>query len=115
MMEKMDPMKKALAMRRGQGIDIKIIVGESDGDKKTDLAPKPESPLASGADMKPIAAGSPMDQAVQGQPMEGHEDSEMDAEMLSQMSDFDKQDLAERKPRSLGERARQAAMERSKK
>lgn len=115
MMEKMDPMKKALAMRRGQGIDIKIIVGESDGDKKTDLAPKPENPLASGADMKPIQAGSPMDQMVQDQQAQGHEDADMDAHMLSQMSDFDKQDLSARKPRSLGERARQAAMERSKK
>jgi hypothetical protein len=46
---------------------------------------------------------------------EGAEPMDMDQEMLSDMSDFDKQDLATRKPRSLGERARQAAMERMKK
>jgi hypothetical protein len=113
MMEKMDPMKKALAMRRGQGIDIKIIVGESDEEqeKKTDLAPKPAMPESEVAEdgQAPLEAMDPKAMP------QGVENAEMDAEMLDKMSEFDKQDLSSRKPRSLGEYAKKAAMGRSEK
>ena len=91
MMEKMDPMKKALQMRRGQGLDIKILVGEPEEDKKTDLAPTPEM------QKEAVAEGEmPMD--------------EMHEQMMGEMDDADKMDMMNRKPRSLGERARQMAM-----
>lgn len=99
MMEKMDPMKKALQMRRGQGLDIQILVGPSDEDKKTDLAPKPAAPLA--------AEGS--------EEMGEMDPGALDQDMMGDMTDLDKADLEEREPRSLGERARKMAMMRMKK
>lgn len=107
MMDKPDPMRKILAQRRGQGIDINIILADKDDENKnTDLAPKPAQPMmADGKMQDPMATPE----------MPGQGDVNIDTDMLEGMTDHDKQDLEARKPRSLGERARQAALGRMKK
>lgn len=114
-----DNMKKALQSRRGNGLDVSIIVGphaELGGTKdgvsptgkeysedraadaaKSDLAPPPDSPL----DVD-HSAGVPSPHLM------GHSElSEMkDSDLLAGMSEYDKSHISDRAPRSLGERAR---------
>jgi hypothetical protein len=102
-----DSMKKALQSRRGRGIDVSIIVGphedesaEKEASGKGDLAPPPSGPLAVD---KPTLPGM-------AQPM-GQDLSQMhEGDLLGGMSDYDKQDVASRAPRSLMERAKQQMM-----
>lgn len=101
----MDPMKHALAKRRGKGIDLTISISPSkDDEKSSDLAPKGDVPPEP-ADGEGVAL-SPVNP-------EPHDD--MDAQMLGGMSEHDLHDMKGRKPRSLGERAKQGAMQRMQK
>lgn len=114
----MDDMKQALQKRRGKGLDLTILLGgepllsiqQDDKNGNGDLAPTVKD--------KPGMLGGD-DQTIPGQDdgtmsSDGNTD-DSDAMMTSDMSDYDKQDLMNRKPRSLGDRARMDAMNRMKK
>lgn len=112
----MDQMKEALTRRRGKGMDLQILLnGEPvlDGTAEinpdqSDLAPTPDDkggPMASPDDEAPEMMGAP-DQADGDQPP---------MNPLEGMSAPDRQDLAARKPRSLGDRMRQEQMSLQKK
>lgn len=100
-MKPMDPMKDALLRRRGKGIDLTIMIGEpqaGDEDKKSDLAPPGESPEQD-------------DESLVKTDQEGMDQEEAEGyPMLEPMDEMQKEDLMKRKPRSLGERAKQFAM-----
>ncbi len=119
-----DPMKEALNRRRGKGVDMTILLsGLPEGvqvnsaeiknadDPTSDLAPK-------GDDMAEESQESPeVEQHEQAEPEAGEENhgEAMDQEMTKDISDFDKNDLMNRKPRSLGDRVKQAAFGRMSK
>lgn len=68
----MDPMKKALAARKGQGIDITILLGQPKEEKssdKTDLAPPPEKHAENPDDEMKDSIMGLYDEPEQGQPM----------------------------------------------
>jgi hypothetical protein len=100
-----DSMKKALQMRRGQGLDISIMLSDPDDqedNKHTDLAPKGvmrDKPDYEDQDLPPG-----MDPGYGGL---------QDQDLMAGMSDDDKTSMAGRLPRSLGERARQEMMSKS--
>lgn len=107
----MDTMKEALKRRKGQSIDLTIVLGGPEGDAATingisDLAPdqggSPE--LKDEQEMKPEGEIAP-----DKQPEEG-----IDDEMISGLSDYDKKDMESRKPKSLMDRAMMDAMNRKK-
>lgn len=118
-MDNMEQMKKVLALRQGKGIDIKIIVGESEDEKekKTDLAPKPK--MEEEDESKELEMPISKDMQLEVEPKEDEEEmngmEDMDKAVMSDMTDYEKEDLAGRKPRSFGERVRQAAMKRNAK
>lgn len=138
----MNPMKEALAKRRGKGIEVAVEIGKpaAKEEEKTDMAPAVEPEAAQPA--APVE-GQPVDEMAQLQKLaemvkenpeasaivaslmqaesaecapeaaEQEEEPGIDEELTSDMTDYDKQDVAGReKPRSLGERAKKAALER---
>ncbi len=112
----MDPMKEALNRRRGKGVDVTILlnglpegveVGNAEvqnaDDQNSDLAPKGEQD----SELPEHGEGTqPEEQEVDA----SAGDDEMGESITSGMSDFDKEDLQNRKPRSLGDRVKLAAM-----
>lgn len=127
----MNPMKEALQRRRGKGLDLTIAVGspspKEEQEENPDVLPtsKEEGDGEMGAKLSQLKELL-MDPALKQQAMkmimeegseeEDQEESEgmgsVDDEMMSSMSDYDKKDLMQRKPKSLGEYARKAALER---
>lgn len=93
----MNPMKDALAKRRGQGLDIKILIGEPHELEGSDLAPKAAAPAP---EMAPEAES---------------EDEAMYGTIMKDMGAHDIESLKSRGPKSLGEHAKMAAMEKMKK
>lgn len=110
----MDPMKDALAKRRGKGLDLTILLGgepimtgQAKMNDDSDMAPPP----AEGEE-------SAMEEAQETPAEEDAEDNDLesaDKSLISGMSDYDKTSLQARKPKSLGEHARMGAMNRLKK
>ena len=105
-------MKKVLQSRRGRGLDISVILGSPEDDKHTDLAPKPDHPLA--IDQAAGVRGaedptSPIHEDLEKEHIEALEKLH-DGDLMDGMSDHDKHDMSGREPRSLGERARQMMM-----
>lgn len=113
-MMKHDPMKQALMKRKAHGLDITIVLGGmpekgmmpgGQESKESDLAPSPESDKA---EMSQETDEIP----AEAKPEDEKSDDEGFAdEMLGSMSEFDKADLMKRSPRSLGERAKQVALQ----
>lgn len=98
-----DVMKDALMKRRGQGLDINILVKPAADEGKTDLAPP-------GPGEKPgMMAESPEDEQKE------MDMGEVDQEMMDPMQQHEIDDLQSRKPRSIGDRAKLAAMSRMSK
>lgn len=127
--EKSDPMKDALAARRGQGLEIIIGLGgpnpaggeggmhreKEEYNPRSDLAPPPVSEGDRGAPMESAAGLHAPHPAgvIAGQHEMGPGDvptpDDARAHFSQNMSEHDIRDMANRKPRSLGERARQMA------
>jgi hypothetical protein len=134
-----DPMKEALNRKRGKGIDLTIAVGspqgEPDGDDKSDLAPKTKTDPS--ADPEAEEGDAPhedkliqlMEQLKEQPEMvdmfqkmlneqqnpDPSQDQVMQESVEESMTPNDQQDLKDRKPRSLGDRVKQAALSRMKK
>lgn len=121
MLSMKDAMLKAIKDRRGQGIDLKIILGasEPEDEKSKDLAPDAteldESAHKSGAMGKFLeeekAEGghdeANLEQLLKEEKSEEKASPEEDEEMLSLMGGKEDMDY---KPRSLAERAKHALM-----
>lgn len=135
----MNPMQDALSKRRGKGLDLTISVG-SPKDDKTDIGPSslksdeseaPSEMMGEGHEgelgqlaqilknnpkaleyaKQLIAEAEPTEESPE---EEAPTDGNLDKELTSSMTDYDREDLEKRKPRSLGEAARKAAMGRMK-
>lgn len=128
----MNPMMEALNKRRGKGLDITIAVTpDKDKASKDSATPssveeeKPEMPemdTGFGELEKLLATPEAREKAKEilsmheaKEPVAEEGDENLDEELASSMSDYDKQDLEERNPRSLGERARKSSLERMRK
>lgn len=127
--EKSDPMKDALSARRGKGLEIIIGLGkpdnlrEEDADIKSgrsDLAPPPdgtgdrEAPMESASGLHaPHPDGVVAAQHTYA-PGDVPTPDDARAHFSENMSENDIRDMANRKPRSLAERARQYAFEKKK-
>lgn len=115
-----DLMNKALMSRRGKGIDVSIVLGhgapehgamssgveheeemdkEKQDAKTSDLAPPPDHPLESDH---------------YGGMMHGGLDGMKHSDLLDGMSEYDKEHLSHKEPKSLAERARKVAMSEKK-
>lgn len=131
-MEKVDHMKDALSARRGKGLELIIGLGEpkepegrmhdespSDS-KRSDLAPPPVAEENKDAAMNSAAglhAPHP-DGVIEDQhtmaPGDVPTPDDARAHFSENMSEHDIRDMADRKPRSLMERARQHAFSQNK-
>ena len=132
---KHEAMKRAISQRRGKGLDIKILLGHSgpnldhggDGgsveprDKNSDLAPPGDHSDESqdrALIQDELGKHDAMDEAkdkemIRAELMRREAKEGSDESMLDGSSDYEKQDMMSReRPRSLGERARMAAMHR---
>lgn len=134
-MLKMDPMKEALMRKKAKGLDLTIILKQPEGEGKKggDLAP--ENPEFEGEKLgaeKAQEEEAAEDMNLEGEPEElaglGAEEgddeeakgADMEAlkeAMMAKVSSADEEAMmsGERKPKSLGERARMALMSKFKK
>lgn len=101
---KKDAMMHAIKARRGQGLDIHIILGGDDQKKSDEMAP--DAPEVD--EMKDPLDPQGMDHTQM--PMEEPGQESMDKEMLDYHGGYE--EMPDHKPRSLGERAKMAFMKR---
>jgi hypothetical protein len=108
----MDHMKQALKNRRGRGLDVSIIIGKPEHEEgKTDLAPPSEGDASA---EHPLAEMH--DKLSEHEKMESPEDELGDEDLMSGMNEHDLSHLKEPgNAKSLGQKARLAAMMRMKK
>lgn len=126
----MKALKEALMKKRQKGLDLTIIIGSGHEPKEGLLPMKPEHALPSHLPSGPAdeeqdreliqdelaKAESLKDkhpvQDEMGEAQDEHEldDASMKKDLLDSMSEHEKMDLQHRKPRSLSERVRQAAL-----
>lgn len=97
-----DAIMEALNRKKGKGMEIKIIVEGPEGQEM-----KAEGANDKSSDLAPDGGEMPQED----NPME----AEMEGALMGGMSDYDKENLMQRDPRSLAEAARKAAMERKAK
>lgn len=125
-----DAMLEALKRRRGKGMELTIMLGqgpmseeemEQNSNKSDDMAPEMKMQSPEGEDPHvEVEMESPEmhEQEVQMGEEDNKEfkkgDEDLDEEVLGQMSDYEKQRSMSAKPKSLMERARQAALMRKK-
>jgi len=105
----MNPMEKALAGRKDKILTITISAGEPEEGAAHEAAESAEFEKGEMEEAKEMAPKvvEPMSDE---HPVEAKEIEDMKAQMMGSMSDGDKEDLKNRKPRSLMERAQQAAL-----
>ena len=94
----MNPMEKALAGRKDKILTITI----SAGDDSEPAVAVEGTPQEEAMETPVMEAAEPMDEAKDA--------ADLKDQMMGAMSDTDKEDLKNRKPRSLMERAQQAAL-----
>lgn len=128
-----DAMLEALKRRRGKGMELTIMMGGHPSEEDIEQNEKPSDDMAPEMKMQSpkgesphveveledpkrhaleVARGEEDDTEFSRDPEQG--ESDMDDEMISGMSDSDKQRALLGKPRSLMERAKQAALMRKK-
>ena len=127
MMKKNDPMSAALAKRRGNGIDLNIMIGPHPGGQADMHEAQEATPMGKDDNEKNGLAPSVKDKMIQ------HEEKELqmmksgtlppemlEAEqqemkdygpMMEGVTDYDKERLMKEEPKSLGQRARRTALE----
>lgn len=95
----MEGMENALSRRKESGLDIEVKVNGQP------------------YELVPAADPAPALEAPEKMPLEGEQEDpdSLDESMISGMSDFEKSDMQNRKPKGLGDRARMDALKRQKK
>lgn len=115
-------MKQAIKQRRGQGLEISILVGPASDKKETDLAPPGKSPEGKmpeeGAQAPMPEEMAPMSDPASPMPSQQMSDeiSPEHEEEISQhiLNGSDPSEEMNHNPRSLGERAKMALMAKMK-
>lgn len=115
----MHALKKALEMRKGKGLDLTIMIGAPKHDGSAQMSdsikePMDEAEPSDGHGMKSMDEAMLMKKLDEAKSEDDSEDADqMDQlkhEIMGKMQDHEKESLMSRKPKSLMERAKMAAM-----